>query len=129
VERCDSVLAIELMAIVRDSPFVAGERWEGSYECTGRKATSSLVVTEVEDDGTVVVVLEFDYADSKGSFVAQGKPSESGALELAFVEWKDRPGDFAPITPAGQIDAASGEYTGKLAEPDCADFKYIRRTN
>jgi hypothetical protein len=128
VDRCDSVLAIELMAIERDSPFVAGERWEGSYECTGRKATSSIEVTDIKDDGTVVVVLEFDYADSKGSWIAQGKPGADGSLELAFVEWKDQPGSFVPVTPTGSVDAASGEYAGKLKEPDCADFKFIRRT-
>jgi hypothetical protein len=127
-DRCDSVLAIELMAIVHDSPFVAGERWEGNYECTGRKATSSIVVTDVKEDGTVVVLLDFDYADSKGSFVAQGKPAEDGELELAFVEWKDQPGSFEPITPAGRVDPATGEYAGKLKETECADFKYIRRT-
>ena len=73
-------------------------------------------------------MLEFDYADSKGSWIAQGKPGADGSLELAFVEWKDQPGSFVPVTPTGSVDAASGEYAGKLKEPDCADFKFIRRT-
>ncbi len=126
-DRCDSVLAIELMAILHDSPFVAGEKWEGNYECGGRKAISTITVTDLKDDGTVVVLLEFDYADSKGSWVAQGKPADDGSLELRFVEWKEQPGNFIPVTPVGSVDAGSGEFAGNLEEPECAGFKFVRR--
>ena len=126
-DRCDSVLAIELMAISHDSPFVVGEKWEGNYECTGRKAISTITVSELEEDGTVVVLLEFDYADSKGSWVARGKPGADGSLELAFVEWKQQPGDFVPVTPIGSVDPGTGEFAGKLKEPQCEGFKFIRR--
>lgn len=126
-DRCDSVLAIELMAITHDSPFVAGERWEGNYECGGRKAISTIGITDVKEDGTVVVLVDFDYADTKGSWVAQGKPADDGALELAFVEWKEQPGSFVPVTPAGRVDPASGEFAGNIKEDGCAAFKYVRR--
>jgi hypothetical protein len=74
-----------------------------------------------------MVELDFDYADTKGSFVARGRPAADGSLTLEFVEWKQRPGDYAPITPEGTVDAASGEYVGTLKEQGCQDFKYVRR--
>lgn len=127
-ERCDSVVAIELMAIQRDSPFVAGEIWEGSYECQRRKATSTLSITSVNDDGTLEALMHFDYADVVGEYVVKGTPDPgSGALKLQFVEWKTQPPGYAPVTPAGSVDAVRGEFRGRLAEEGCGEFAFVRR--
>jgi hypothetical protein len=126
-DRCDSVVAIELMALERNSPFVVGERWEGHYECGRRKATSAFEITELADDGTVDGVIHFDYADVVGEFVARGKPDAAGAMTLTFVEWRKQPAGYDPITPSGAVDAARGEFRGKLSEPGCGDFVYVRR--
>lgn len=128
VAGCDSVLAIELMAVKRDSPFVSGETWEGSYECNSKKATSTLSIEDVKEDGTVRTQVSFDYASKQGVFVAEGKPdAETGALELTFVEWREQPSGYVHVTPVGVVDPVRGEYTGKIAERGCGDFSYIRR--
>ena len=127
LDGCDAIVAIELMAIERDSPFVAGDEWQGHYECGARKAASDLLVREVADDGTVEVLVSFDYADTAGSFVARGKPGEDGSLVLTFERWEKQPSDFVPITPTGRVDAATGEFTGTLPEDGCGEFSYVRR--
>lgn len=127
VDGCDSVLAIELMAIDHDSPFVAGERWEGNYECNDRKATAFFVVDDVREDGSVQVTLEFDYADVQGAWVAQGKPDDKGALLLEFQEWKDQPRGFIPVAFSGVVDPGRGEFAGDVTEDECEGFTFIRR--
>lgn len=127
-ERCDSVVAIELMAIVRDSPFVAGEIWEGSYECQRRKATSTLSITTVNADGSLEALMRFDYADVIGEYIVKGTPDPgAGTLELKFVEWKTQPAGYDPVTPSGAVDAERGEYRGRLGEEGCGEFAFVRR--
>lgn len=126
-DGCDSVLAVELITIVRDSPFIAGERWDGSYECNDRKATSGFVVDDVQDDGGVMVTVDFDYADVQGVFLAKGTlDASSGALKLEFVEWKEEPAGYVPVTPVGVVDPVKGEFSGELSEEGCSAFSYRR---
>lgn len=126
-DGCDSVLAVELITVVRDSPFIAGERWSGNYECNGRKATSGFMVDDVQDDGSVLVTMDFDYADVKGSFVAKGTlDGGSGALKLEFVEWKEQPSGYQPVTPDGAVDPIKGVFEGELSEEGCSAFSYRR---
>lgn len=127
-DGCDSVLAIELLTVEQDSAFVAGERWEGHYECQNKKAVSAMTVEDVREDGTVRATIEFDYASTQGSFLAEGKPTDDGQLTLTFVEWVDQPSGFVAVTPVGIVDAAKGEYSGELEEDACGPFSYVRRT-
>lgn len=128
VDGCDSILAVELLAIKHDSPFLAGERWEGSYECNGSKATSGFLVDDVRDDGSVLVTFDFDYGDAKGLFVATGTPDpNTGAFALEFVEWKHRPSGYVQVLPSGIIDGDKGEYVGKMQERACGDFMFRRQ--
>lgn len=125
---CDSILAVELITVVRDSPFVAGERWEGNYECNARKATSGFTIDDVREDGTVAVTLDFDFADTQGTFVAEGRPDpQTGALELAFREWTKQPEGYVPVTPVGTVDGEAGSFSGALAEDGCGEFVYRRQ--
>lgn len=127
-DGCDSVVAIELMAIVRDSPFVVGESWEGNYECNKRKATSSLRITGIGDDGSIEGTMHFDYADVVGEYTVKGAPDPaSGELRLEFVEWTKEPQGYSPVTPIGTVNAESGEYRGRLAEDGCGEFTFVRR--
>jgi hypothetical protein len=128
VERCDSVLAIELVALQRESPFAAGQHWQGTYECGGRKAAATIEITEVPTAGDLVAVFSFDYGKDKGAYTLKGTfDGPKSELTLAFGEWRQQPEGFVPISPVGTLSADRREFSGTLKETGCGAFSFLRR--
>jgi hypothetical protein len=126
--RCDSVLAVELLPIARNSPWIAGETWEGHYECGGRKAISRIEVKQILEDGSVEGVLAFDYADDVGSYMIKGLlDAGTGEMGFEFVEWQKQPPNFVPVNFAGRLSETQNEYRGTVSHDGCKDFSYVRR--
>ena len=128
VERCDSVLAIELVALQRESPFVAGQRWQGTYECGGRKAAATIEILEVPAAGDVKALFSFDYGKDKGEYTLTGSyDGTKSDLTLSFGEWRNQPDGFTPISPSGVLSADRREFSGTLTETGCGAFSFLRR--
>ncbi|HET6585845.1 MAG TPA: hypothetical protein VFG69_20455 [Nannocystaceae bacterium] len=133
VERCDSVLAIELVPLQRESPFVAGQRWQGTYECGGRKAAATIEIVEVPAGAPggaadVQALFSFDYGKEKGSYTLRGAfDGTTSGLTMSFGEWKQQPEGFVPISPSGTLSADRREFSGTLTETGCGPFSFVRR--
>lgn len=126
--RCDSVLAIELLRVVRDVPLVAGEVWEGSYQCGGRRTESSMEITEVSDGQDVKARVRFEDGKVVGVFLARGRyVADSGDLSLEFTGWEQEPPGYVPVTPVGTVSVEGDVYRGAMREAACPSFEYRRR--
>lgn len=128
VERCDSILAIELVPIERELPLVGGEVWEGDYECAGTKTRSTLEIVEVAHERDVVARLSFDDGKEQGTFLAEGRyDAGTGALRLDFSKWETQPAGYVPVTPVGTISVEGNVFEGAMQERACPHFEYRRR--
>lgn len=126
--RCDSILAIELLRVVRDLPLVTGDVWEGSYECGGRRLESSLEITAVSDSHDVEARLRFADGNAEGVYLARGRyVPESGALSLDFASWEQEPRGCVPVNPVGTVSVEGDVYRGAMREAACPSFEYRRR--
>ncbi len=127
VERCDSIIAIELLRIQRELPLVGGDVWEGKYACAGHDTTSRLEIVEVSDPGDVTARLTFDDGNQEGVFMAKGRyDPESGGLDLDFDAWETEPPGYVPVNPRGTIAVDGDLYEGTMLERACTGFEYRR---
>ncbi|MBC8068022.1 MAG: hypothetical protein IAG13_06780 [Deltaproteobacteria bacterium] len=127
-ERCDSVVAIELVLVDRPTPFVVGQKWQGSYTCGESKAAAVLEVLAVPTATELSALFSFDYGKTKGSYVVNGSydPGAS-SLALAFDSWREQPPAFTPVNPSGTLSPDRREFSGALTEAGCSDFSLLRR--
>ncbi len=127
-ERCDSVLAIELVGVDRPTPFAVGQKWQGHYTCGESKAAAVLEVLEVPSATELKALFSFDYGKAKGSYTVKGSfdPAAS-SLALAFDAWREQPPAFVPVSPSGTLSADRREFSGALTEQGCSDFSLLKR--
>lgn len=126
-ERCDTIIAIELLRIDRELPLVAGDAWEGSYECADRRTTSRLEIVEVRGERDVTARLHFDDGQAQGVFLSRGRYDvDSGGLALDFAEWEQQPEGYVPVNPQGVISVEGDVYEGGFRERACGEFEYRR---
>ncbi|HWB80418.1 MAG TPA: hypothetical protein VG755_35885 [Nannocystaceae bacterium] len=127
-ERCDSVVAIELVLVDRPTPFVVGQKWQGSYTCGQSKAAAVLEVLEVPSATEVKGLFSFDYGKAKGSYTVKGTyDAAASSFALAFDTWREQPPSFTPINPSGTLSGDRREFSGALTEQGCTDFSLLRR--
>lgn len=127
-ERCDSVLAIELVLVDRPTPFVVGQKWQGSYTCGQSKAAAVLEVLAVPSETELQGLFSFDYGNVEGSYTVEGTwdPGTS-SLALTFEQWREQPPSFVPVNPSGTLSPDLREFSGALSEPGCSEFSLLRR--
>ena len=107
-------------------PFVAGETWNGSYQCGGA-STLALHITHVSGNS---VSATFDFKSSGGK---AGIFNMSGTftpathhLALNAGTWIKQPPGFVSVNLDGNVAPDNHGFAGKVIGPGCSTFS-VRR--
>ena len=107
-------------------PFIAGETWNGSYQCGG-SSTLALHITHVSGNS---VSATFDFKSSSGK---AGSFNMSGTftpvthhLALNAGSWIKQPPGFVSVNLDGTVAPDNHAYAGRVIGPGCSSFS-VRR--
>ena len=111
----------------------SGQVWVGSYLCAQGDTDLQLEITEVDADGTVQAVFDFDHnGDCSGRYTVSGQLQADGSLVLepeqagsATAGWLENPCGYVSVGLDGAVALqSSGEmtYSGTIENPGCGAF-------
>ncbi len=104
-------------------PFVAGQRWAGSYTC-GQETTPLVLriisVTGLRVDG----LFEFTHAsDGEGAYRVSGSYiAAQRRLPLEPGEWVRQPSDYVAVAVDGTVSPDGSTYAGRMVHASCSGF-------
>ena len=115
-----------------------GQVWVGNYLCAQGDTDLQLEITEVDEDGTVMAVFDFDHTAEQGGRACSGRYTVSGtlvadgSLQLEPEEagssttgWLENPCGYVSVGLSGALALqTSGEltYSGTIENPSCGAF-------
>ncbi len=107
-------------------PFVAGETWNGSYQCGGT-STLALHITHVSGN-SVSATFDFKSGSGKaGIFNMSGTfTPATHHLALNAGSWIKQPPGFVSVNLDGNVAPDNHGYAGRVIGPGCSTFS-IRR--
>ena len=107
-------------------PFVAGETWNGTYNC-GANNTMALKITAVAGNH-VSAVFDFKMHNKKtGGFTMSGtyEPAAKHLL-LTAGNWIEQPKGVVTVNLDGTVGEDKHSYAGKVVGPNCFGFSSRR---
>ena len=107
-------------------PFIAGETWNGSYQCGGT-STLALHITHVSGN-SVSATFDFKAGSGKaGIFNMSGTfTPATHHLALNAGSWIKQPPGFVTVNLDGNVGPDNHGYAGRVIGPGCSSFS-IRR--
>lgn len=107
-------------------PFVAGETWNGSYQCGG-PSTLALHITHVSGNS---VSATFDFKSSTGKAgvfnMAGTFTPATHHLALNAGSWIKQPPGFVSVNLDGTVAPDNHAFAGKVIGPGCSTFSLRR---
>ncbi len=104
-------------------PFVAGQRWVGSYVC--EQETTPLVLRIITVTGARVDGLfEFTHpSDGEGAYRVSGSYVAAGRrLPLVPGEWVRQPPGYVAVAVDGTVSPDGSTYAGRMVHASCSGF-------
>ncbi len=106
------------------APFVAGQRWVGSYVCAQGPTELTLRISSVSGD-YVTALFEFRHGPTATSGVCTmngGYLRASRRLPLRPVAWVQRPAGYIAVPMDGFVSEDGSTYAGRMQHPSCGEF-------
>ncbi len=106
------------------APFVAGQRWVGSYVCAQGRTDLTLRITAASGD-YVTALFEFRHGPTATTGVCTmsgGYQRASRRLPLRPVAWVQRPDGYIAVAMDGFVSEDGSTYAGRMQHASCGEF-------
>jgi hypothetical protein len=108
-------------------PFQGGQDWTGTYTCPQGLTIVDLEVVDVQCDGTIEAVYNFNFDGTIGAYWLSGTYNPS-TFEASFtpVSWINQPGsNWYMVGMDGVVNTGASpmSYSGQISGAGCGSFE------